>query len=497
MYCDCVCLFFLFDKVMSVVEVVDLIQDGMIVGMSGFICVGEVKVVFQVLVMCVKECLLCISLMIGVSFGNDFDKQFIEVGVFVWCMLFQVDSILCKVINVGEVMFIDQYFLEIVEQLCNYQLKLLDIVVIEVVVIIEQGYIVLIILVGNLVSFVIFVKQVIVEINLVYSINLEGLYDIYILIYWLICMLILLICVDDCIGSMVILILLEKIVVIVINDQLDLLFIVLLLDGEIQVIVNYLIDFFKCEVDVGCMSNSFGLLQVGIGSIVNVVMCGLIELLFENLIMYFEVLQDLIFDLIDVGKLCFVLGSLIILLLWCNVDVFGNLECYKDKLVLCLQEIFNYFEVVCCLGIIGINMVLEFDIYGNVNLIYVGGIKMMNGIGGFGDFVCNVYLVIFVIKLIVKGGNIFSVVLMVSYVDYIEYDVDIFVIEQGFVDLCGLVFCEWVWVIIENCVYLFYQVLLLDYFEVVCVKGGYMLYLLCEVLVWYLNLEECGYMLVG
>ena len=56
-----------------------------------------------------------------------------------------------------------------------------------------------------------------------------------------------------------------------------------------------------------------------------------------------------------------------------NSDVFGNLERYKDKLVLRPQEISNHPEVVRRLGIIGINTALEFDIYGNVNSTHAYG----------------------------------------------------------------------------------------------------------------------------
>ena len=118
--------------------------------------------------------------------------------------------------------------------------------------------------------------------------------------------------------------------------------------------------------------------------------------------------------------------------------MFGNLERYKDKLVLRPQEISNHPEVVRRLGIIGINTALEFDIYGNVNSTHVGGTKMMNGIGGSGDFARNAHLAIFVTKSIAKGGNISSVVPMVSHVDHTEHDVDILVTEQGLADLRGL-----------------------------------------------------------
>lgn len=332
MYRDRVRLPSLLDKVMSAAEAADLIQDGMTVGMSGFTRAGEAKAVPQALAMRAKERPLRISLMTGASLGNDLDKQLTEAGVLARRMPFQVDSTLRKAINAGEVMFIDQHLSETVEQLRNHQLKLPDIAVIEAAAITEQGHIVPTTSVGNSASFAIFAKQVIVEINLAHSTNLEGLHDIYIPTYRPTRTPIPLTRVDDRIGSTAIPIPPEKIVAIVINDQPDSPSTVLPPDGETQAIANHLIDFFKREVDAGRMSNSLGPLQAGIGSIANAVMCGLIESPFENLTMYSEVLQDSTFDLIDAGKLRFASGSSITLSPRRNADVFGNLERYKDKL---------------------------------------------------------------------------------------------------------------------------------------------------------------------
>ncbi|MFG9941053.1 succinate CoA transferase [Pseudomonas aeruginosa] len=497
MYRDRVRLPSLLDKVMSAAEAADLIQDGMTVGMSGFTRAGEAKAVPQALAMRAKERPLRISLMTGASLGNDLDKQLTEAGVLARRMPFQVDSTLRKAINAGEVMFIDQHLSETVEQLRNHQLKLPDIAVIEAAAITEQGHIVPTTSVGNSASFAIFAKQVIVEINLAHEHQpgrpARHLYP------------------DlpadphadpadprrrphrqhgdpDPAGE----------------DRRhrhqrppDSPSTVLPPDGETQAIANHLIDFFKREVDAGRMSNSLGPLQAGIGSIANAVMCGLIESPFENLTMYSEVLQDSTFDLIDAGKLRFASGSSITLSPRRNADVFGNLERYKDKLVLRPQEISNHPEVVRRLGIIGINTALEFDIYGNVNSTHVGGTKMMNGIGGSGDFARNAHLAIFVTKSIAKGGNISSVVPMVSHVDHTEHDVDILVTEQGLADLRGLAPRERARVIIENCVHPSYQAPLLDYFEAACAKGGHTPHLLREALAWHLNLEERGHMLAG
>ncbi|MDH0289002.1 acetyl-CoA hydrolase/transferase family protein [Pseudomonas sp. GD04087] len=497
MFRDRVRMSSLLDKVMTADQAAALIKDGMTVGMSGFTRAGEAKAVPKALAERAKQEPLRISLMTGASLGNDLDKQLTEAGVLARRMPFQVDSTLRKAINAGEVMFIDQHLSETVEQLRNHQLKLPDIAVIEAVAITEEGHIVPTTSVGNSASFAIFAKQVIVEINVAHNANLEGLHDIYIPTYRPTRTPIPLTKVDDRIGSTAIPIPAEKIVAIVVNDQPDSPSTVLPPDGETQAIANHLIDFFKREVDAGRMSNSLGPLQAGVGTIANAVMCGLIQSPFENLTMYSEVLQDSTFDLMDAGKLRFASGSSITLSARRNAEVFGNLERYKDKLVLRPQEISNHPEVVRRLGIIGINTALEFDIYGNVNSTHVGGTKMMNGIGGSGDFARNAHLAIFVTKSIAKGGNISSVVPMVSHVDHTEHDVDILVTEEGLADLRGLAPRERARVIIDNCVHPSYRDALNSYFDAACERGGHTPHILREALEWHINLEERGHMLAA
>jgi succinyl-CoA:acetate CoA-transferase len=487
----------LLDRVMNAAEAASLIEDGMTVGMSGFTRAGEAKAVPLALAERARRSPLQISLMTGASLGNDLDKQLTEAGVLARRMPFQVDATLRKAINDGSVMFIDQHLSETVEQLRNHQLKKPDIAVIEAVAITEQGHIVPTTSVGNSASFAIFAERVIVEINLAHSTNLEGLHDIYIPTYRPTRTPIPLTGVEDRIGSMAIPIPPEKIVAIVINDKPDSPSTVLPPDAETQAIADHLIDFLKGEVAAGRMDNSLAPLQAGIGSIANAVMCGLIDSPFENLTMYSEVLQDSTFDLFDAGKLVFASGSSITLSNRRNAEVFGNLEKYKDRLVLRPQEISNHPEVVRRLGIIGINTALEFDLYGNVNSTHVGGTRMMNGIGGSGDFARNAHLAVFVTKSIAKGGAISSVVPMASHVDHSEHDVDILVTEQGLADLRGLAPRERARVIIDNCVHPDFRGPLNDYFERACAKGGHTPHLLREALQWHINLEECGRMLAG
>src|SRR5690606_22963953 len=171
-----------------------------------------------------------------------------------------------------------------------------------------------------------------------------------------------------------------KIAAIVITNQPDSYSTVTPPDDETQGIADHLIAFFEREVAAGRLPANLGPLQAGIGSIANAVMCGFINSSFEDLVMYSEVLQDCTFELIDAGKMKLASGCSITLSGRCNERVFGNLEQYKDKLVMRTQEMSNHPEIVRRLGIIAINTALEFDIYGNVNSTHVGGTRMMNGI---------------------------------------------------------------------------------------------------------------------
>ena len=497
MYSDRIRLSSLQSKVMSADEAATHVLDGMTVGMSGFTRAGEAKAVPMALIKRAKDNPLKISLITGASLGNDLDGLMAEAGLLARRMPFQADASLRKAINQGEVMFIDQHLSHTVEQMRNHQIKKPDLAIIEAVAITEQGHIVPTTSVGNSANLALFADKVIVELNLAHNPNLEGLHDIYIPGERPNRQPIPLMKVDDRIGVGAIPVDPAKIAAIVITDQPDSYSTVTPPDDETQAIANHLIHFFKKEVDAGRLSNSLGPLQAGIGNIANAVMCGLIDSPFENLVMYSEVLQDSTFELIDAGKMVFASGCSITLSQRCNDRVFGNLEKYKDKLVLRPQEISNHPELVRRIGIIGINTALEFDIYGNVNSTHVGGTKMMNGIGGSGDFARNAHMAIFVTKSIAKGGAISSVVPMVAHVDHTEHDVSILVTEQGLADLRGLAPRERARVIIDNCVHPSYRDALNAYFEAACKKGGQTPHLLHDAMDWHTNLEERGHMLKG
>ena len=52
------------------------------------------------------------------------------------------------------------------------------------------------------------------------------------------------------------------------------------------------------------------------------------------------------------------------------------------------------------------NTAIEVDIYGNVNSTHICGTKIMNGIGGSGDYARNGYLTVFFTTSLAKGRRL-------------------------------------------------------------------------------------------
>jgi len=484
----------LMDKLVTADEAAAMIEDGMVIGMSGFTRAGEAKAVPLALAERARKHPLKITLMTGASLGNDLDKTLVDAHVVARRMPFQSDPALRKAINAGEVMFIDQHLSETVEQLRTGQIAPVDIAIIEAVAITEHGGIVPTTSVGNSASFAILAKKVIIELNLSQPTTLEGLHDIYIPSKRPARMPIPVVTPESRVGLPYIPIPPEKIAAIVVSEKHDSSATIQPPDDDTRAIAGHLIELLLEEVRQGRMGHDLLPLQAGIGTIANAVLHGFIDTPFHDLKMYSEVLQDSTFELIDAGKMSFASASSITLSAEMYQKVLPKLAEYKHHLVLRPQEISNHPEVIRRLGLICINTALEFDIYGNVNSTHVGGTQMMNGIGGSGDFARNAYLSIFVTKSIAKNGAISSVVPMVSHVDHTEHDVDIVVTEQGLADLRGLAPRERARLIIDKCVHPDYREALEDYYQRAVSRGGHTPHILEEALSWHQALREKGSM---
>ena len=225
-------------------------------------------------------------------------------------------------------------------------------------------------------------------------------------------------------------------------------------------------DFLVSDMKRGIIPSTFLPLQSGVGNIANAVLGALgHSTAIPAFNIYTEVIQNAVIGLIRDGRVKFASGCSLTVTNDCLNEVYGDMKFFGDKLVLRPSEISNSPEIVRRLGIISINTAIEADIYGNVNSTHIGGTKMMNGIGGSGDFTRNAYISIFTCPSVTKEGRISAIVPMVSHHDHSEHDVNIIVTEQGVADLRGKSPKERAQTIIENCVHPDYKNILWDYLK--------------------------------
>lgn len=483
------------DKIKSAEEAALLFKDKMVVGTSGFTKAGDSKVVLPALAERAHKEELKITLISGASLGHDTDAKLTEAKVLYKRMPFQVDKVLRTAINNGEVLFIDQHLSETAELIHGGCIGDIDIAIMEVATIEEDGSIVPTTSVGNSVSFAALAKKIILEVNTSISPDIKGIHDIFLPENYPHRNYIPITSAGVRVGRDTIPLDPNKIEAIVFTNIQDAPADIAEPDEKTIAISQHLRSFFDNEVKSGRLTDRLLPLQAGIGKVANAVLTGFKNSNFYDLTMYSEVLQDSTFELIDAGKLQFASASSITVSKeWYN-RLMNNLEKYRDKIVLRPQNLSNSPGLIRRLGIIAINTALEFDIYGNVNSTHVSGTHIMNGIGGSGDFARNAYLSIFVCQSSSKGNLLSHVVPMVPHVDHNEHDVDILVTEQGYADLRGLAPRERAQMIIEKCAHPEYKEALRSYFQRACEqRGGQTPHLLNEAFSWHSNYIEKGTM---
>ncbi|MCS1381132.1 acetyl-CoA hydrolase/transferase family protein [Lysinibacillus sphaericus] len=484
------------NKVVTAEEAASWIKDGMVLGMSGFTRAGDVKVVPLALVEKAKTESFKVDVYTGASLGPEVDQYLAEAGVIRKRGPFQGDPGIRNMINSGKVTYVDAHLSHNAELVRQGIIGPIDFAIIEAAAITEDGLLIPTTSVGNSPIFVQEADQVIIELNVAQLDALEGVHDIFVPGPQGKRDPIPMLNASDRLGTIGIPLDLDKVKGIVISDILDAPSTIVPADEETDIMANHLLNFLREEIKVGRLTTSLRPLQSGVGSVANAVLLGFKDSEFENLEVYSEVLQDAVFELMDAGKVSFASATSITLSEEVGNRVYGNFEKYADKLVLRPQEISNHPEIIRRLGLISVNTALELDIYGNVNSTHVSGTRMMNGIGGSGDFARNARLGIFVTKSYAKGGKISSIVPMVSHVDHTEHDVDIIVTEQGVADLRGLAPKERVGRIIENCAHPDYKEQLWAYFNEAneATGGHHTPHILEKALSWHVNLAKNGTM---
>ena len=450
-------------------EAAELFHDGDNVGLSGFTAPGAPKVIPGAIAEKAEKLHaegkpFKINIFSGASTSDKCDGMLARANAIGKRTPYQNLPDLRKRINSHDTHYFDQHLSELAQQFRYGFYGDLDIAIIEVSEIHDDGTCVVGMGVGNVPTYAKFAKKIVLELNEKLHHALYGLHDIYmpkdppyrseIPIFHA----------NDRIGEPVLRIDPEKIVGVVMSDSYDGVKAFTTPDETTNKIGANVCEFLIGEMRRGGIPSTFLPIQSGVGNVANAVLYGLADAQeIPPFAMYTEVIQDAVIDLMKKGRCKFGSTSSLTVSNEVEADVIDNIDFFKEKVVIRPVEISNNPEVIRRLGVIAMNTALEADIFGNINSTHVTGTRMMNGIGGSGDFARNAYISIFSCPSITKEGKISNIVPMVSHLDHSEHSVDILVTDQGIADLRGKDPIQRAEEIIKNCAHPMYKDLLTDY----------------------------------
>jgi succinyl-CoA:acetate CoA-transferase len=493
------------ERIVDAATAAALIRHDDTVAMSGFTGSGYPKAVPQALAAQIEQAhargeAFQIKLLTGASTAPELDGALAQADALAMRMPFQSDPNARKRINAGHLDYLDIHLSHVAQHVWFGFYNQIDTAVVEVSAILEDGSLVPTTSIGNNKTWLDLAKKVIIEVNQWQSPDMLGMHDIY---YGTALppqrLPIPMTRGDERIGQTTLRCDPDKIAAVVLTDAPDRNSPFNPPDADSTRIAELLIEFLQHEVARGRLPASLLPLQSGVGNIPNAVLAGLGRSGFRDLEAYTEVIQDGMLDLLKSGVLRYASCTGFALSPAANEEFRQHLDFYRERIVLRPQEISNHPELVRRLGCIGMNGMIEADLYGNINSTHVMGSSIMNGIGGSGDFARNGFLSIFLSPSTAKGGSISAIVPMVSHVDHTEHDVAVIVTEQGLADLRGLSPKQRARQVIARCAHPDYRDALQEYFDRACRDsyGKHTPHLLTEALAWHQRWLDTGTMQAG
>ncbi|HVU30698.1 MAG TPA: acetyl-CoA hydrolase/transferase family protein [Sphingomicrobium sp.] len=490
-------------KLTTAIEAAKLIRAGDTVGLSGFTGAGYPKAVPLALAERIEAEHQAgnpfrIRVWTGASTGPELDGALAKAKGIEFRLPYNSDPVAREQINRGEMEYFDMHLSQVAPMAWQGFFGPLDVAVIELSGIREDGALIPSSSVGNNKTWLDRASKVILEVNSWQNAALEGMHDIY---YGTALppnrVPIPLVRPDDRIGEAYFRCAPEKIAAIVETNAPDRNLPFRPADETALRIAGHLLDFFEHEVRKGRLPASLLPIQSGVGNIANAVLTGLADAPFDAMTAYTEVIQDGMLDLLKSGKLRVASATSFSLSPEAAAELNADMAEFRRRMILRPQEISNHPELIRRLGCIAMNGMIEADIYGNVNSTHVMGSRIQNGIGGSGDFARNSYVSIFMAGSTAKGGKISTIVPQASHVDHIMQDVMVVVTEQGLADLRGLSPKQRAELIIANCAHPDYRPMLADYYRRAreCSYGQQSPNILSEALSWHQRFVETGSML--
>ena len=424
-------------RIMTAEEAANYINDGDGVGISGFTLSGTPKTVLPEVARRAEEAHAAgkpfkIDLYSGASTGDAIDGALTRAQAIRFRAPFISNPIVRNAINAKEITYTDLHLSLMAQDLRYGFMGKVDVAILEAVDITDDGKVYLTTAGGIGQTVANLADRIIIERNTYH--HTIGLHDVYepadppyrkeIPIYKA----------DDRVGKPYVQVDPKKVVGIVEVNMPNEVVVFKELDEVTRKIGENVVDFILADMKRGIIPAEGLPIQSGIGNVANAVLKGLED---SNgippLYLYSEVLQDSVIKLMELGRVKAGSTCSLSLSRECLDHVYDNLDFFRDKLALRPSEISNHPEIIRRLGIIAMNTAIEVDLYGCVNSSHICGTRLMNGIGGSGDFARNAYISIFTCPSTQKGGQISSIVPIVTHADHTEHDVNIVATEWGVV----------------------------------------------------------------
>lgn len=215
-------------------------------------------------------------------------------------------------------------------------------------------------------------------------------------------------------------------------------------------------------------------LQSGVGNVANAVIGALYDSPFQKMRFWTEVFQDGMLRYVeDRDKFEGATATALSFSEEAERRFLSMIDRCRDTVVLRPMWISNGAELISRLFVVAMNTPLEIDIYGHVNSTHIRGSRIVNGLGGSGDFFRNAYVSIVhtpSVRRLRDGRTVSCVMPYLDHVDHTEHDIKCVVTEQGYADI-GAIRSGWHKAndIIETCAHPHFRPLLRDYIKM---SGG-------------------------
>ncbi|GAB3310690.1 acetyl-CoA hydrolase/transferase C-terminal domain-containing protein [Haloplanus salinarum] len=427
-----------------------LVADDATVLTSGFGSVGYPKAV--PLAMAEADRDRSLTVVSGGTVGDEIDTDLLETGAIDRRFPYQGTRAARDAVNEGSVAYGDRHVGGVADEVSFGLLADADVAVVEAVAV-GEDWLVPSTSVGQTPAFVEAAPRLIVEVNRAQPLELARFHDVYRPSAPPDRDPIPLSAPDGRIGDPFVPFDPERLVAVVETDRPDSPYEFRDPTDDDLAIARHLADFLADEVTRNPVLAESVNLQFGVGSLGNALMGELSGLdVGDRTLGYFgEVIQDGLLDLADRGRLAYASATSLALSRDGQRRLFDDLDRYATEFVLRPTDVSNSPALVDRFGVVAVNSALEVDVYGHANSTHVDGSRVINGVGGSGDFTRNALVSVLALPSTASDGAVSRVVPMVPHVDHTEHDVDVIVTEHGVADLRGLSPRERAAAVVERC----------------------------------------------